>query len=84
MWDLLCYQYHDDMFLHRERGQPFLLYVALAHMHVPLSPPSYAPNPSEGGVYAASLREMDGLVGAIKNASDASDKENTLIWFTGE
>ncbi|XP_029540993.2 arylsulfatase G isoform X1 [Oncorhynchus nerka] len=68
----------------RERGQPFLLYVALAHMHVPLSPPSYAPHPSEGGVYAASLREMDGLVGAIKNASDASDKENTLIWFTGD
>ncbi|XP_041714804.1 arylsulfatase G [Coregonus clupeaformis] len=73
----------------RERGQPFLLYVALAHMHVPLFPPSHAPlppapHPSEGGVYTASLREMDGLVGAIKNASDALDKENTLIWFTGD
>ncbi|XP_036811942.1 arylsulfatase G isoform X2 [Oncorhynchus mykiss] len=77
--------YPGPQILHnRERGQPFLLYVALAHMHVPLSPPSYAPHPSEGGVYAASLREMDGLVGAIKNASDASDKENTLIWFTGD
>ncbi|KAG5854283.1 arylsulfatase G-like [Anguilla anguilla] len=68
----------------RERGQPFLLYVALSHMHVPLSPDL----PPEGGdpglVYAASLREMDSLVGAIKNASDDNDKENTLIWFTGD
>ncbi|KAL0983899.1 hypothetical protein UPYG_G00134520 [Umbra pygmaea] len=73
----------------RKRRQPFLLYMALAHMHVPLSPSSHVPvsdtpNPSEGGVYAASLREMDRLVGAIKNASDASDKDNTLIWFTGD
>ncbi|XP_019902293.2 arylsulfatase G isoform X5 [Esox lucius] len=73
----------------RKQAQPFLLYMALAHMHVPLSPhfhvplPS-APHPSEGAVYAASLRDMDELVGAIKNASDASEKDNTLIWFTGD
>ncbi|KAJ7984787.1 hypothetical protein DPEC_G00358400 [Dallia pectoralis] len=73
----------------RKQGQPFLLYMALAHMHVPLSPPSHVPlpnasHPKEGVVYAASLQEMDGLVGAIKNASDSSDKGNTLIWFTGD
>ncbi|XP_041829529.1 arylsulfatase G isoform X2 [Melanotaenia boesemani] len=73
----------------RAQGQPYLLYIALAHMHVPLAPPlsSDLPNaahfPSED-VYAFSLREMDGLVGAVKSASDDTDKDNTLIWFTGD
>ncbi|KAJ8246408.1 hypothetical protein GJAV_G00267410 [Gymnothorax javanicus] len=68
----------------RERGRPFLLYVALSHMHVPLSPDMSLEGGDPGLVYAASLREMDSLVGAIKNASDENDKENTLIWFTGD
>lgn len=74
----------------RERGRPYLLYVALAHMHVPLAP-RLSPDKSSvpcsqrdgGKVYAASLQEMDGLVGAIKSASDAAARDNTLIWFTG-
>ncbi|XP_029933463.1 arylsulfatase G [Myripristis murdjan] len=65
----------------RERGQPYLLYIALAHMHVPLAPPLPL---DDGRVYAASLREMDSLVGAVKTASDATDRDNTLIWFTGD
>ncbi|MBN3300611.1 arylsulfatase G [Amia ocellicauda] len=68
----------------REVGKPFILYIALAHMHVPLSPASHHGNVSLEDVYAASLQEMDNLVGAIKNASDATAKENTLIWFTGD
>lgn len=73
----------------REQGQPYLLYLALAHMHVPLAPPIppdasvTSRRPGGGKVYAASLREMDGLVGAVKSASDDADKDNTLIWFTG-
>lgn len=71
----------------RERGQPYLLYIALAHMHVPLSP-RFPPDSSATGVrpdevYAASLREMDDLVGAVKSASDDADKNDTLVWFTG-
>ncbi|XP_029311793.1 arylsulfatase G [Cottoperca gobio] len=61
--------------------QPYLLYIALAHMHVPLAPPL---PPDDGKVYTASLREMDSLVGAVKSASDDTDKDNTLIWFTGD
>lgn len=74
----------------RERGQPYLLYIALAHMHVPLAPPlppdtsANARHPVDAKVYADSLREMDSLVGAIKSASDDTDKDNTLIWFTGD
>nr|XP_046233545.1 arylsulfatase G [Scatophagus argus] len=74
----------------RERGQPYFLYIALAHMHVPLAPPlppdasAAARLPDDGKVYSASLREMDSLVGAIKSFSDETDKHNTLIWFTGD
>ncbi|XP_057681802.1 arylsulfatase G-like isoform X2 [Corythoichthys intestinalis] len=64
----------------RERGQPYFLYIALAHMHVPLAPP-IATSSLENQVYSASLREMDGLVGSIRSASHADD---TLIWFTGD
>nr|XP_043869955.1 arylsulfatase G isoform X2 [Solea senegalensis] len=70
----------------RERGQPYLLYMALAHMHVPLAPPvpPDARRTGDGSVYGASLREMDSLVGAVKSASDDVDQNNTLIWFTGD
>ncbi|XP_074519014.1 arylsulfatase G [Halichoeres trimaculatus] len=69
----------------RDRGQPYLLYLALAHMHVPLAPPpSLSVSPTSSSVYAASLQEMDSLVGAVKSASDETDKDNTLIWFTGD
>lgn len=73
----------------RERGQPYLLYVALAHMHVPLAPPLPPDAPStsrhqeSNQVYADSLQEMDSLVGALKSISDDTDRDNTLIWFTG-
>lgn len=60
--------------------------MALAHMHVPLAPPlspdasAAARHLDDSKVYAASLREMDGLVGAVKSISGDTD---TLIWFTG-
>lgn len=57
--------------------------MALAHVHVPLTPPP-APDASGADVFAASLREMDRLVGAVKSASDAADKDDTLILFTGQ
>lgn len=68
----------------RERGQPYFLYIALAHMHVPLAPPVGATATNDNKVYAASLQEMDSLVGAIKRIFDETDRDNTLIWFTGE
>lgn len=65
----------------RARAQPYLLLVASAHMHVPLAPAVAEPSGDE--VYASSLRELDGLVGALKAAADETDRGNTLIWFTG-
>lgn len=60
-------------------GRPFLLYVGLAHMHVPLARTPRAADP-----YAAGLREMDRLVGQIRDAADRTAKGNTLLWFAGE
>lgn len=67
----------------RNRGQPFLLYVALAHMHVPLFHNRFL-NVTAKEAYAASLHDMDSLVGSIKCAADAFGMKNTLLWFTGK
>ncbi|XP_021511396.1 arylsulfatase G isoform X2 [Meriones unguiculatus] len=65
-------------------GRPFLLYVGLAHMHVPLSVTPPLEKPRNQSLYHASLREMDNLVGQIKDKVDHMAKENTLLWFTGD
>nr|XP_014341687.1 PREDICTED: arylsulfatase G isoform X2 [Latimeria chalumnae] len=67
-----------------ETGQPFFLYIAPAHMHVPLTYSRQFANSSERGPYGDSLRELDNLVGRIKEAVDRTTKEKTLIWFTGD
>ncbi|KAF4085127.1 hypothetical protein AMELA_G00113730 [Ameiurus melas] len=67
----------------RNMGQPFLLYVALAHMHVPLFHDRFL-NVTAKEAYSASLRDMDSLVGSIKLAAEAFSMKNTLMWFTGD
>ncbi|KAK3528928.1 hypothetical protein QTP70_012857 [Hemibagrus guttatus] len=66
----------------RNKGQPFLLYVALAHMHVPLFHNHFL-NVTPREAYSTSLSDMDSLVGSIKLATEAFCTKNTLIWFTG-
>lgn len=41
-------------------------------------------HPQSQKLYRASLREMDSLVGRIKDKVDHVVKENTLLWFTGK
>ncbi|TSK14695.1 Arylsulfatase G [Bagarius yarrelli] len=67
----------------RKKGKPFLLYVALAHMHVPLFHNRFL-NVTAKEAYSASLTDMDSLVGSIKLATEAFCMNNTLIWFTGD
>uniref|UniRef100_A0A8C3M063 Arylsulfatase G n=1 Tax=Chrysolophus pictus TaxID=9089 RepID=A0A8C3M063_CHRPC len=64
----------------RDSRRPFFLYLALAHMHVPLQ---IAP-PQDKGIYGAALREMDALVGRVKRLADSCGKGSTLLWFTGD
>lgn len=65
-------------------GRPFFLYLALAHMHVPLVLAEPPWNLSCLDPYGANLREMDALVGQIKDKVDSTAKESTFLWFTGE
>ncbi|XP_012588565.1 PREDICTED: arylsulfatase G isoform X1 [Condylura cristata] len=65
-------------------GRPFLLYMGLAHMHVPLSRTQRSADARGAAPYRASLREMDNLVGQIKDEVDRTAKENTFLWFTGD
>ncbi|XP_059989832.1 arylsulfatase G isoform X2 [Lagenorhynchus albirostris] len=65
-------------------GRPFLLYVGLAHMHVPLSRTLLSAEPGGRRPYSAALREMDSLVGHIKDKVDLTAKNNTFLWFTGD
>lgn len=53
-------------------------------MHVPLTRPQLSADPGGRAPYAAGLREMDSLVGHIKDEVDHTAKENTLLWFTGK
>lgn len=53
-------------------------------MHVPLSVTPPLENPRNQRAYHASLREMDSLIGQIKDKVDHVAKENTLLWFTGK
>nr|XP_058904519.1 arylsulfatase G isoform X1 [Kogia breviceps] len=65
-------------------GRPFLLYVGLAHMHVPLSRNPLSAEAGGRRPYSAALREMDSLVGRIKDKVDLTAKNNTFLWFTGD
>ncbi|KAM9045854.1 arylsulfatase G isoform 1-T1 [Megaptera novaeangliae] len=65
-------------------GRPFLLYVGLAHMHVPLSRNLLSAEAGGRRPYSAALREMDSLVGQIKDKVDLTSKNNTFLWFTGD
>ncbi|XP_056673235.1 arylsulfatase G isoform X2 [Monodelphis domestica] len=67
-----------------DSGRPFFLYLALTHMHVPLTVTHQSADLPGQRVYKDSLWEMDNLVGRIKDKVDSISKENTFLWFTGD
>ncbi|NXA35868.1 ARSG Arylsulfatase, partial [Eudromia elegans] len=75
------YAERASWFIRRAR-RPFFLYVALAHMHVPLAAP--CPGRPDRGAYRAALRAMDALVGSVRRAADGAGTGATLLWFTGD
>ncbi|XP_072044612.1 arylsulfatase G-like [Amphiura filiformis] len=67
--------------------QPFVLYVAFAHMHVPLiyNRTKFGNKSLSRGMYGDVLREMDYAVADIVSAvQDVSVDKNTLIWFSSD
>ncbi|KAJ8038063.1 Arylsulfatase G [Holothuria leucospilota] len=63
-------------------SKPFLLYVGLAHMHVPLfHMPEFEGRSQSNSVYGNTLLEMDHTVKTIVEAiKDSGEEENTLVW----
>ena len=65
--------------------QPFLLYAAFTHMHVPhvYNRAKFGNKSKSRGVYGDVLREMDQTVSNIVTAvQNAGVEKNTLIWFS--
>ncbi|XP_060038681.1 arylsulfatase D-like [Erinaceus europaeus] len=72
-------------FLHRHRSRPFLLFLALPHVHLPLVTAGPFLGSSQHGRYGDSVQEMDGLVGDVLNALDANGLTNTTFtYFTSD
>jgi arylsulfatase A-like enzyme len=65
-------------------SNPFFLYLAESHIHVPLGhDPRFTNASRRGGIFADTLLELDATVGAVMAAVAAAGLENdTLVWYT--
>ncbi|KAJ8038068.1 Arylsulfatase G [Holothuria leucospilota] len=70
----------------KDGSQPYLLYVALAHMHTPLfHMPEFEGKSASNSVYGDTLLEMDNTIKTIVEAIRESGEEaNTLIWVASD
>ncbi|XP_070541529.1 arylsulfatase G-like isoform X4 [Ptychodera flava] len=88
LWSLSDKYSHKAVELIKQMGsseKPFLLYVAFAHMHVPLGHSARYTNTSVHGFYGDTVKEMDGIVGDIMEALRVNGLENdTMVWFTAD
>uniref|UniRef100_A0A8D1XZ10 Arylsulfatase D n=1 Tax=Sus scrofa TaxID=9823 RepID=A0A8D1XZ10_PIG len=72
-------------FIQRHKPGPFLLFVSLLHVHVPLMTTKEFQGKSQHGLYGDNVEEMDGLVGDILNAIEEHGLKNTtLTYFTSD
>ncbi|KAJ8038064.1 Arylsulfatase G [Holothuria leucospilota] len=70
----------------KESTRPYLLYVGLAHMHVPLfHMPEFEGKSASNSVYGDTLLEMDNTVKTIVEAiKDSGEEDNTLVWVLSD
>ncbi|XP_047107537.1 arylsulfatase G-like isoform X2 [Schistocerca piceifrons] len=66
-----------------ERKEPFFMYVALSHIHVPLAHGPTFENITGKGIFADTLFEMDWLIGKIVRTAMRYSKNN-LIWILSD
>ncbi|KAK7870334.1 hypothetical protein R5R35_003721 [Gryllus longicercus] len=76
-------RFGEDFILTTSEGRPFLLYAALAHVHVPLATGARFAEASRRGPLGAALRELDWLTGRLAKAADAA-RRDTLLWFLSD
>lgn len=72
-------------FIAENRERPFFLYVPYTAPHIPLSVARRFRGAAPGGLYGATLREMDWSVGEILRAIRESGlDDNTLVLFSSD
>ncbi|XP_036167049.1 arylsulfatase D-like [Myotis myotis] len=72
-------------YIERNKHQPFLLFVSLLHVHIPLVTRREFLGKSRHGLYGDNVEEMDWLVGKILEALEENGLTNTtLTYFTSD
>lgn len=72
-------------FIREHKDEPFFLYFAHMHVHVPIFVPRRFLDQSDNGGYGAAVEEIDWSVGVLMDTLDQLGlSENTLIVFTSD
>ncbi|XP_055964621.1 arylsulfatase D-like [Sorex fumeus] len=72
-------------FIDRNQQRPFLLFLSLLHVHIPLPTMPAFRGRSQHGLYGDNVEEMDWLVGEAVRALDERGLRNrTLVYFTSD
>jgi len=72
-------------FIHEHRDEPFFLYLAHMHVHVPLYAPDRFVKQSQNGDYGACVECIDWAAGCILRQLETEGlSENTLVIFTSD
>ncbi|XP_032186484.1 arylsulfatase D isoform X1 [Mustela erminea] len=72
-------------YIERNKHRPFLLFVSLLHVHIPLVTTKRFLGKSQHGLYGDNVEEMDWLVGEILKALEVHGLKNTTFtYFTSD
>ncbi|XP_032973404.1 arylsulfatase D isoform X2 [Rhinolophus ferrumequinum] len=72
-------------YIERNKDRPFLLFVSLLHVHIPLVTTKEFLGKSQHGLYGDNVEEMDWLIGRILNALEERGLTNTTFtYFTSD
>ncbi len=79
------YTEHAVRFMRRHRGEPFIVYLAHMHVHLPLYVPDRFLRDSANGRYGASVECVDWSTGVILHTlRQLGLEQNTLVMFTSD
>ncbi|XP_053353277.1 arylsulfatase D [Clarias gariepinus] len=74
-----------EQFVERNQDRPFLLFLSLAHVHVPLFTSKQFVGKSRHGLYGDNVEEVDWMIGRmVKLVEKLNLSERTLMYFTSD
>ena len=72
-------------FVQRNHAQPFFLYLAYSHPHIPIAASEAFRGRSGQGLYADMILEIDDSIGQVVGAVEALGlADDTIVWFTSD